>query len=179
MSKRGSNNAKRFAGKNWKLSKKDTSSPDPAKLEKEQKKIEAKKNREKKKEQRILGQFDKICEKFDFEINDENKQTHNRLQKKFISIKSNKTRTQALQNVKSFKLYCKKYNESFLIEKYFDKNFHVTDFKSDFPDVYFYNVFKQKPSKVNRKSSSKNEHKLENNLDEKTLKKLRTIANKT
>lgn len=138
MSKRSSLNAKRFAGKSWKLKplrKHENSSYN---------KVEAAKNRQRKKTQRIEKQFESICKKFDINENDEKSKTLESLKFDFCKIKKSKKRIKALQGVKSYRLYCKKYNEDFSIETYFRKEYYLVNYKKDFPDVYYFNVYPQK-----------------------------------
>lgn len=139
MSKRGSHNAIHFAGKNWGLSKAKISSTDIQQIKKTKRK-----ERKEKKKRRIENQFGRIAEKFNLDISKpKNLALFERTEKLFCSISSSKTRTAAVQNVKSFKLYCKKYDEDFQIENYFDKKYYLVNFKKDFPDVYYFNVLKQ------------------------------------
>lgn len=142
MSKRGSRSARFIGGTNWKLSKSRTSSSDPDKLDAASRKAHAKELREKRKKERIDKQFDRVCEKF--KISNEEIDRFTKQKKLFVSIKKNTTRIQAIQRVKSFKIYCSKYNEVFSLENYFDQKYYLIDFKTDYPDVYFFNVYPRK-----------------------------------
>jgi len=142
MSKRSSLNAKRFAGKNWKLSKSKTSSTNPDSIG--EKKKNARIARKEAKEKRIQSQFESLCKKFNLTNIDYNDENFKIIKNKFCRIKQSKKRIKALQGVKSFKIYCKKYNENFSLETYFNKQYYLTDFKKEFPDIYFFNVYSQK-----------------------------------
>ncbi len=146
MSKRGSRSAKFIGGTNWKLSKSRTSSSDPNKVDAASRKARAKELREKRKKERIDNQFEKVCEKF--KISSDEIESFTKQKDYFIAIKKNTTRLQAIQRIKSFKIYCKKYNEVFSLENYFDNNYYLIDYKTDYPDVYFFNVYPQKNTQI-------------------------------
>ena len=172
MSKRGSKNSLKFADKSWGLSKMSPT-PDADKLKKEKEKEDAKKKRKENKRKSIKNQFQTICKKFNFEITETNSFLHSKLERTFCEIGSSKIRIKTIQNIKSFKLYCIKYKETFTIEKYFEKKYYLTDFKKEYPDVYFFNVYKPELSKI--KNSNQSKDTLENNITDDIKKKLRNL----
>ena len=146
MSKRESRSAKFIGGTNWKLSKSRTSSSDPNKLDADSRKSREKELRDKRKKERIVNQFEKVCEKF--KISSEEIENLTKQKNHFIAIKKNTTRLQTIQRIKSFKIYCKKYNDVFSLENYFDNKYYLIDYKTDYPDVYFFNFYPRKNNQI-------------------------------
>lgn len=144
MSKRGSRNAERFSGKTWKLSKSRTSTLYSCENDPVQRKKDLRRERELRKKERILRQFNSMAKKFGISEDQNKGSDYKYHQNKFCSIKSSSVRTKAIQNVKSFRLYCRKYNEAFSLWNYMGKNFYLVDFKKNSPDVYYFNVLKKK-----------------------------------
>jgi len=143
MSKRGSRSASFIGGTNWKQSKSwAVTCPTFEKKQAASQKALAKELRKKRKRERIDKQFDKVCEKF--KIPSEEIDSYTKQKNLFVSIKKNTARLQVIQKIKSFKIYCKKYNEEFSLENYIDNKYYLVDFKTDYPDVYFFNVYLRK-----------------------------------
>lgn len=128
MSKRGSRNAINFAGKNW------TFREESAQGAIDHKQLRAK-IRGQKKDARLESRWIRLCEKFKYSLEHEQLDTSDNLKSRFYMIKGNTNNLKALQNVKSFRLYCKKYNEVFSLENYLVKQYYAVNYKKDFPDV--------------------------------------------
>ena len=168
MSKRASINAIRFAGKRWRTSTRHAT-PILENNNSEEQKSKQKKLKENKKERIQLSkksQFERICKKFD------NNEPPQNIEKLFYSIKSNTVRLKAMQNVKTFKLYCKKYCRDYSITNYFEGEYYKTDFKKKYPDVYFYNVIKENEKPKNKFSKESN------SLNEQTINRLEELKRK-
>jgi hypothetical protein len=165
MSKRGSRNAKSFAGKNWSIGRN-------FKAEKGKKKTKVSKHKEKKNALR-KEQLDLICEKFDFLIkNEEDKLFYDSLLEKFLKYRAMKGSRQARKNIKNvnyFKVYCFAYNISFDIRTYFIEKFNLIDFETKYPELNF------KPNKrtIRKTKPIKSQHKLIDMLSDKTIKSLK------
>lgn len=136
MSKRGSKLAKSFSAKDWslKIPKKRMSEEEK---EAHEKKISSGGHlrRKKRKAERLENRWKVICEKFGIDPDEDTD-----AKKVFFKIKSNTKELQALQKIKTFKIYCKYYKEEFTIENYFLTKKYLIDYKKDHPDVYFFNV---------------------------------------
>lgn len=129
MSQRGSKLALNFSGKNWVLKP-----PKKNKQVVKPKKIKVKKNSKKiMKENRWIS----ICQKFNVDpLNFPEER------KIFYKIANNTKMLQAMQKVKSYRLYCKIYNRKFSIEDYFMNEMYAIDYKKEYPDAYYFNVIK-------------------------------------
>tara|TARA_B110000908_G_scaffold155277_1_gene193337 strand:- start:94 stop:606 length:513 start_codon:yes stop_codon:yes gene_type:complete len=165
MSKRGSRNAKSFAGKNWSIGRK-------FKIEKGKKKTKISKHKEKRNELR-KEQLNLICEKFDFAIkNEEDKNFYNSLLVKFLKYRAMKGSRQARKNVKNvncFKVYCFAFNKRFDIRIYFNEKYNLIDFETKYPELNF----KSNKRSIRKTKTIKSEHKLIDMLSDKTIKFLK------
>lgn len=138
MSKRSSKNSVRFSGRTWKLKKHTTlisgrNNIDPLTLKREK--------RKERKTTKIENQFNLICQKFQRDFFDiESQKMYSDY---FLKIKLSSERIKTIQRIKSFKLFCERYGEEFSLEKYFVDKYNLIDYKSEFPDVYFFNYIKR------------------------------------
>lgn len=129
MSQRGSKLALNFSGKNWTLK--------PAKKEN----IKVKSISDKSENKKLMkeNRWKSICEKFNVDP-----QSFTEEKEMFFKIGKNTKMLQAMQKVKSYRLYCRKYNVKFSIENYFKNKMYEIDYKNEYPDVYYFNVIKNK-----------------------------------
>lgn len=127
MSQRGSKLSLNFSGKNWTLK--------PAKNEN----IKVKSISDKSENKKLMkeNRWKSICEKFNVDS-----QNFTEEKEMFFKIGKSTKMLQAMQKVKSYRLYCKKYNRKFSIEDYFMNEMYAIDYKKEYPDVYYFNVIK-------------------------------------
>lgn len=115
MSKRGSINALRFAGRNWSVGG-----------------IRPKKKRKKTKKE---IHFEQICDKFNFK-QEYNPNLYSKFLVDFKGIKSFKERVTIIKRVDSFKIYAIHNNIDFDINIFFKEKYYLTDFKKKYPELY-------------------------------------------
>jgi hypothetical protein len=139
MSKRGSKNAVSFSSKSWVLKKKGSTTPGL----KEKSILHIRREKQNDKiQKKMIEQFEIICSKFQENSNSDIAKYI--FSNYFSKIKTPTLRLQSIQLIKTFKIYCKKYNEDFKLDVYFKKKYHSINYKREFPDVYFFNVVKTK-----------------------------------
>jgi len=141
MSKRGSTNAIRFAGKSYSFGK--------SKLKSAVVKAFSKKKNKKIKKTNKQKQFDEVCDKFNFK-REGNEKLFLKLFLEFKNIKKFRERIQVIENIKYFDLYSVENKIPFTIDNYISLKYYRTDYKSLYPNLFEIN-HKRKSKKKDKK----------------------------
>lgn len=166
MSKRGSKNAIRFAGKNWSLGRKGLKTSKSKIVKSKRKKLE---------NQKLY--FTKVCKSFALKRTLENEKLKEKIFDKYSQIYKRKLLKRSVKNVQYFKIYCEKFEKDFNLNNYITGNYHIIDFKENFPELITILKTKKKNSKKVPKPIKKVQNTLENFLPEEILLKLKRINN--
>lgn len=127
MSKRSSQNAKRFASEIW-GSKKD---PESGK-----RKVKARVNAIDREKSLAEKRWKKMCEKFKHSLKDESLEKIEILKTKFISIKESTNNLKAAQNLTNYMKYCRAFKLSLSLEDYLLKEYYLINYKEKYPEVF-------------------------------------------
>lgn len=128
MSKRGSKNAKKFAGKFWNVLQNIIPSQNGDKKQIRKSKLIEKRNK------LIRKQFDSICKSFHFKTVQYPKKSEE-LYKYFDEHYTRVKRSNAVSNVNYYKLHCEIKNKEHNIEEYLTKHMYDVDIVSKLNDL--------------------------------------------
>jgi hypothetical protein len=127
MSKRSSQNAKRFASEIWGAKK------DP---ESGKRKVKARVNEVEREKSLTTKRWKKMCEKFKHSLKDESLEKIDTLKIKFLSIKENTNNLKASQNLTNYMKYCRAFKVNLSLEDYLLKEYYLINYKEKYPEVF-------------------------------------------
>ena len=126
MSKRSSQNAKRFAGEIWGTKKTE---PPKKKVKPRGSAVE--------REKALAGKrWKKICEKLKHSLKNESLEKIEILKAKFLSIKGNTNNLTASQNLTNYIKYCRALKMNLSLEDYLLKEYYLINYKEKYPEVF-------------------------------------------